>query len=250
MLISRAACRSADPLPRVGLQDRGTPRTSTPQSFNPSTLTTLPSSLRRSLISQHSAWDQQVSLPRCAHKTPYLDAHTTHTHTIIVISRALTVSTKTKRKFKLTTHLPKQTILIPAAIALSIYILASCVIIPFFRRYHQRYSQYLPLHSISAHTLSLRDRIADKVMHFFLPSRWRWGAHVADHDTESIGDEEGEVLVGMDMDSVRRGTLQQQRRDNRADTQSRLSRDLEEGFMDDSDSEGSERRGHGRGERL
>ncbi|CAI7575872.1 hypothetical protein PENPOL_c022G06029 [Penicillium polonicum] len=143
-----------------------------------------------------------------------------------------------------------KTILIPAAIALSIYILASCVIIPFFRRYHQRYSQYLPLHSISAHTLSLRDRIADKVMHFFLPSRWRWGAHIADHDTESIGDEEGEILVGMDMDSVRRGTLEQQRRDNLADTESRLSRDLEEGFMDDSDSEGSERSGHGRGGRL
>ncbi|KAJ5394158.1 uncharacterized protein N7487_011799, partial [Penicillium crustosum] len=145
-----------------------------------------------------------------------------------------------------------KTILIPAAIALSIYILASCVIIPFFRRYHQRYSQYLPLHSISAHTLSLRDRIADKVMHFFLPSRWRWGAHIADHDTESIDDEEGEALVGMDMDSVRRGTLEQQRRDNLADTESRLSRDLEEGFMDDSDSdsEGSERSGHGRGGRL
>ncbi|KAJ5598316.1 hypothetical protein N7537_008400 [Penicillium hordei] len=143
-----------------------------------------------------------------------------------------------------------KTILIPAAIALSIYILASCVIFPFFRRYHQRYSQYLPLHSISAHTLSLRDRIADKVMHFCLPSRWRWGAHIADHDTESIDDEEGEILVGMDMDSVRRGTLEQQRRDNLADTESRLSRDLEEGFMDDSDSEGSERSGHGRRGRL
>ncbi|KGO66571.1 hypothetical protein PITC_079990 [Penicillium italicum] len=133
------------------------------------------------------------------------------------------------------------TILIPAAIALSIYILASCVIIPFFRRYHQRYSQYLPLQSISAHTLSLRDRIADELMHFFLPSRWRRGANTADHETESIDDEEGEILVGMDMDSVRRGALEQRRRDNLADTQSRLSRDLEEGFMDDSDEEGSER---------
>ncbi|KAJ5518374.1 hypothetical protein N7453_000796 [Penicillium expansum] len=144
----------------------------------------------------------------------------------------------------------QQTILIPAAIALSIYIIASCVIIPFFRRYHQRYSQYLPLHSISAHTLSLRDRIADKLMHFFLPSQWRWGAHIADHDTESIDDEEGEILVGMDMDSVRRGALEQRRRDDLADTQSRLSRDLEEGFMDDSDEEGSERSRSGRGERL
>ncbi|KAJ5822864.1 hypothetical protein N7447_005204 [Penicillium robsamsonii] len=140
-----------------------------------------------------------------------------------------------------------KTILIPAAIAFSIYILASCVIIPFFRRYHQRYSQYLPLHSISAHTLSLRDRIADKVMHFFLPSRWRLGARIADHDTISIDDEEGETLVGMDMDSVRRGALEERRRDTMADTQSRLSRDLEQGFMDDSDDERSE---NGRGGRL
>ncbi|KAJ5202355.1 hypothetical protein N7449_004434 [Penicillium cf. viridicatum] len=168
-----------------------------------------------------------------------------------VFAKTPTVSkTKTKKEPKLTNNLHTQTILIPAAIALSIYILASCVIIPFFRRYHQRYSQYLPLHSISAHTLSLRDRIADKLMHFFLPSRWRWGAHIADHDTESIDDEEGEMLVGMDMASVRRGTLEQQRRDNLADRESRLSRDLEEGFMDDSDSEGSERSGHGRGGSL
>ncbi|CAG8902022.1 unnamed protein product [Penicillium egyptiacum] len=143
-----------------------------------------------------------------------------------------------------------KTILIPAAIALAIYILASCVIIPFFRRYHQRYSQYLPLHSISAHTLSLRDRIADKVMHFFLPSRWRRGTQIADHDNISIDDEEGEIMVGMDMDSERRGALEQRRRDTLAETEGRLSRDLEEGFMDDSDEEGNEGPRNGRGGRL
>ncbi|CAP80059.1 hypothetical protein E8E15_007627 [Penicillium rubens] len=143
-----------------------------------------------------------------------------------------------------------KTILIPAAIALSIYILASCVIIPFFRRYHQRYSQYLPLHSISAHTLSLRDRIADKVMHFFLRSRWRWGAQIPDHDNISIDDEEGENMVGMNMDSDRRGALEQRRRDTLAETEGRLSRDLEEGFMDDSDEEGDEEPRNGRAGRL
>ncbi|CAG7930764.1 unnamed protein product [Penicillium olsonii] len=127
-----------------------------------------------------------------------------------------------------------KTILIPAAIALTIYVLASCVIIPFFRRYHQRYSQYLPLHSISAHTLSLRDRIADTVMNFILRSTWRRGADVADNDNISIDEQDGEVLVGMDMDAVRRGALE---RRYDAGTE-RLGRDLEEGFMDDSDSEG------------
>jgi hypothetical protein len=70
-------------------------------------------------------------------------------------------------------------------------------------------------------------------MHFFLPSSWRRGAHIADHDNISIDEEEGEALVGMNMDAVRRGALEQ-----RQDTGTeRLGRDLEEGFMDDSDSE-------------
>ncbi|KAJ5972699.1 uncharacterized protein N7479_002617 [Penicillium vulpinum] len=143
-----------------------------------------------------------------------------------------------------------KTILIPASIALSIYILVTCLIIPFFRRYHQRYSQYLPLQTISAHTLSLRDRIADKLMYLFLPSRWRWGARTADHDTISIDDEEGEVLVRMNRDSVRRGALEERRHDNLEETQSRLGRDLEEGFMDDSDDERREGRGNGQQVRL
>ncbi|KAJ5545382.1 hypothetical protein N7535_006229 [Penicillium sp. DV-2018c] len=143
----------------------------------------------------------------------------------------------------------RQTILIPAAIALSIYVLLSCILIPIFRRYHQRYSQYLPLHSISAHTRSLRDRIADQVMHFFLPSRWRWGARM-NHDNISIDDEEGEVLTGMNTDSARRGVLGR-RRDSLAETGPRLSRELEQGFMDDSDEEGSDgQRNGGRDERV
>lgn len=83
-------------------------------------------------------------------------------------------------------------------------------------------------------------------MHFFLPSRWRWGARVADHDTISIDDEEGEIMVGMDMNNARRGVLGR-RNDPLAETEGRLSRDLEEGFMDDSDEEGNEGRRNGGG---
>ncbi|KAJ5779001.1 hypothetical protein N7457_006721 [Penicillium paradoxum] len=170
-------------------------------------------------------------------------------HTSLVSHSISHCRTKIKYETKLTKeYFDAQTIIIPAAIALSLYVLISCVIIPFFRRYHQRYSQYLPLHSISAHTQSLRDRIADKLMHFFLPSRWRWGARTADHDTISIDEEEGETLVGMDMDAVRRGALEG-RRDPLADAESRLSRDLEAGFMDDSDEEGSEGHRNGGGGR-
>ncbi|KAJ5658022.1 uncharacterized protein N7484_001671 [Penicillium longicatenatum] len=136
-----------------------------------------------------------------------------------------------------------KTIIVPASIALSVYLLFSFLIIPFFRRYHQRYSQYLPLHTISAHTLSLRDRVADAVMRFFLPSSWRRGAHLDDHENIDIDDDEGELMIGMGMDAARREALNRHR-NTAADTQSRLSRELEEGFMDDSDNESTEGR-HG-----
>ncbi|EAW08628.1 uncharacterized protein ACLA_095610 [Aspergillus clavatus NRRL 1] len=132
-----------------------------------------------------------------------------------------------------------KTLLVPALISLALYLLISFLIVPFFRRYHQRYSQYLPLQTISAHTLSLRDRIADTVMRFFLPSSWRRQVD-NQHDNISISDEEGEIMVGMDMDPARREALER-RRSTAADAESRLSRDLEQGFMDDSDEEGEER---------
>lgn len=69
-----------------------------------------------------------------------------------------------------------------------------------------------------------------------------------DHDNISIDDEEGENMVGMNMDSERR--QEQRRRDTLAETEGRLSRDLEEGFMDDSDEEGNEEPRNGRGGRL
>ncbi|KKK17926.1 hypothetical protein P175DRAFT_0442120 [Aspergillus ochraceoroseus IBT 24754] len=132
-----------------------------------------------------------------------------------------------------------KTLLIPAVISLTLYVLISFVIVPFFRRYHQRYSQYLPLETISAHTSSLRDRIADAVMRRFLPSSWREQAHLPDaHDNISILDEEGEIMVGMNVDPAHREALE--RRRSTAADDSRLSRDLEEGFMDDSEEEDEE----------
>lgn len=56
------------------------------------------------------------------------------------------------------------------------------------------------------------------------------------HDNVSIDDEEGEIMVGMHMDPARRRELER-RWDSRPESEGRLSRDLEEGFMDDSDDE-------------
>lgn len=77
-------------------------------------------------------------------------------------------------------------------------------------------------------------------MRFFLPSSWRRGAHLDDHENIDIDDDEGELMVGMGMDAARREALDRHR-STTTDTQSRLSRELEEGFMDDSDNEDSER---------
>jgi hypothetical protein len=84
-------------------------------------------------------------------------------------------------------------------------------------------------------------------MRFFLPSSWRRNAHLhqPDNDNISIDEEEGELMVGMDMDgdARRRREALEARRSLGPDmeTEGRLSRELEEGFMDESDEEGEER---------
>lgn len=76
------------------------------------------------------------------------------------------------------------------------------------------------------------------MMRFFLPSSWRQDARLADdaNDNVSILDEEGEIMMGMHMDPTRREELER-RRATAGEVEGRLSRDLEEGFMDDSDNE-------------
>ena len=72
-------------------------------------------------------------------------------------------------------------------------------------------------------------------MRMVLPSTWRRNRMVEEqNDNVSIYDEEGEIMVGMNMDPARREALER-RRSSAVEAESRLSRDLEEGFMDDSD---------------
>ncbi|PGH06608.1 hypothetical protein GX51_02235 [Blastomyces parvus] len=154
-----------------------------------------------------------------------------------------------------------RTLLFPALISLAVYLLLSFLIIPFIRRYRQRYAQYLPLHTVSAHASTLRERASDALMHFLLPSSWRQRQifGVQNGGGSVFDDEEGEDMVGFEIDESRREALDQRRRSGgnnnnhnhsdrgSVDTDRRLSRDLEEGFMDDSDDEdeaggGDERR--------
>lgn len=79
-------------------------------------------------------------------------------------------------------------------------------------------------------------------MEFFLPSSWRrrQSSHNYQRSLASEEDlfeeEEGEHLVGFDVSQARREALEHGQ--HLVDADRRLSRDLEEGFKDDSEDEG------------
>ena len=128
--------------------------------------------------------------------------------------------------------------MLPAAIAFLIYLLLSYVIVPLWQRYRGRYSRYIPLDTINTHTTSLRQRFQDILKRFLLPSSWRSnlaGRFTASaEDDQGFDDEDGEELFEVD-DNRREALSLDARRGH--DGEGRLSRDLEEGFRDDSDDE-------------
>lgn len=141
---------------------------------------------------------------------------------------------------------------VPALISLVLYTLTTFLIIPLYKRHRARYSQYLPLHgsldSLSRRTYSLRQRVSDALTALILPSHrsdayartFMSGDHAEDEDLFS--DNEGESMVGFDVDERRRAALE--RSDGLSEGYEgsrRLSRDLEEGFKDDSEDEEDER---------
>nr|OQO30378.1 hypothetical protein B0A51_02045 [Rachicladosporium sp. CCFEE 5018] len=135
----------------------------------------------------------------------------------------------------------------PALIAASLYGLFGYIIIPLARQHRNRYDQYLPINAIQSTSTTLRDRLADLVIRIATRGRRR---NVADGREESddnlFGDEEGESMVGFDVErrerNVRGGRVEVIGSDRR------LSRELEEGFKDDSSEEGGEEgRGRERG---
>ncbi|KAI9673256.1 MAG: hypothetical protein M1829_004321 [Trizodia sp. TS-e1964] len=137
-----------------------------------------------------------------------------------------------------------KTLFIPAFISLAIYLLFSYIILPFARRHRNKYSQYLPANRFASGTSPLRHRIAELLL-AFIPS-WHLvgerqvfydGSAAFQTDDGSLYDEEeGEGMVPFEVNSQRREALERQR-SGLGDADRRLSRDLEEGFRDDSDEE-------------
>ncbi|KAI9785265.1 MAG: hypothetical protein M1816_000451 [Peltula sp. TS41687] len=145
-----------------------------------------------------------------------------------------------------------KSILIPALISLTLYVVFSYLLLPFVRRHRHRYNQYVPLNSLAARTTSIRHRIYDGLIALLFPSSWfrgRDGRLGDDDGSERAGDEdeddlltdaeEGESMVGLELDAERREALER-RRGEFGEGERRLSRELEEGFRDDSDDEQEE----------
>lgn len=133
-----------------------------------------------------------------------------------------------------------QTLVIPAIISLILYLLISYLVVPLWKRYWGRYSNYLPLDTISTRTTSFRQRAQSAVAGLLLPSSWRThfgrNSHIMnaqDGSGSDFDEDEGEELFEVD-DNRREALSLDARRGGDTDGR-RLSRDLEEGFKDDSD---------------
>lgn len=132
-----------------------------------------------------------------------------------------------------------QTLILPAAISLSIFLALSYVLVPIWQKHRAKYSRYLPLETISTQTTSLRQRVQSAIARWVLPSVWRsehsnWNGFAVSAEDNS-DTEEGEELY--DIDERRREALSLDASRIHDGDGRRLSRDLEEGFRDDSDEE-------------
>jgi len=128
-------------------------------------------------------------------------------------------------------------LLIPAAVSLLLFFMISYIVVPLWQRYRGRYSRYVPLESINTHTSSVRQRVQGLLAGFFLLSIWRTGyqSSVDPHEgsEDAFDEEDGEELF--EIPDGRREALSLDERRGCDGTEARLTRDLEEGFRDDSD---------------
>ncbi|KAK3698990.1 hypothetical protein LTR37_016681 [Vermiconidia calcicola] len=147
-------------------------------------------------------------------------------------------------------------LILPALVAAALYVLGAYVILPLYRAHHARYAQYIPLDAISQRTSGFRTRLQHSVSRFLMPRYMHWrhdmsteqedwdgsrSSQSSGGDADLFPEEEGERMIGFDVG--RRERLPVRRAGGfvegevEIDTQRRLSRELEEGFKDESESE-------------
>ncbi|KAF7550469.1 hypothetical protein G7046_g8012 [Stylonectria norvegica] len=93
-----------------------------------------------------------------------------------------------------------KTLIAPALVSLLIFIIITYVLLPIWRRYRSRYSQYLPLDSLSTQTASWRQRITARLVSLLpLPGSsdrnavFSGGSILSDDDDSDDGEELGDV---------------------------------------------------------
>ncbi|KAF2764742.1 hypothetical protein EJ03DRAFT_355491 [Teratosphaeria nubilosa] len=95
---------------------------------------------------------------------------------------------------------------LPALVALALYALLSFALLPLWRAHRARYSQYIPLDTLSQRTESLRERWKRRLLGWVLPGSMRWRREGGmEGEAVVFGDEEGERMVGFGGVSEGRG---------------------------------------------
>jgi hypothetical protein len=97
----------------------------------------------------------------------------------------------------------RQAIFIPAIIAVVLYALLAYAIIPLVKRHRERYSQYIPLDSISRGTNGLRDRISNTITAWVVPRRHLVFDAADSRRGSASGDDfiyDGDQLAGFDVE--------------------------------------------------
>ncbi|KAK3399024.1 hypothetical protein B0T20DRAFT_351857, partial [Sordaria brevicollis] len=122
-----------------------------------------------------------------------------------------------------------KTLVIPAIIALILYLVLTFAVIPIWIRYRNRYSQYLPLETITDGASSLRARITDRITTWFITSAWRSRLQdrieVADNRPSTDFDsDDGEELNDVD-EALRRALERREQPSIDDNSNRRLSRD-------------------------
>lgn len=130
-----------------------------------------------------------------------------------------------------------QTLVVPAIVALLVFVIATYILLPLWRRYRSsRYGAYLPLDTLTTGTQSLRHRVQHHVARWLVPSTWRERIHDrlavgAPGSDNGVGfdSDEGEELDEVPEDEEMRARLEREARRSRGggrpDLQRRLSRE-------------------------
>lgn len=130
----------------------------------------------------------------------------------------------------------RQTLVVPAIIALIVFLLATYIIYPLWQRTrNSRYGAYLPLETISNGTQTVRARVQNQIARWLVPSTWRErlqdrlvvaGGPGSDNGYDS---DEGEELDEVPEDEDVRHRLEREARRSRSsgrpDLERRLSRE-------------------------